>query len=72
MAPMHNLTHAGSVGGGAITVAEAAAMLGTDRTTVIRWIKAGRLVPLAKLPGRTGSWLLDRNAVEAWSNEAAA
>lgn len=47
-------------------------MLGTDRTTVIRWIKAGRLVPLAKLPGRTGSWLLDRNAVEAWSNEAAA
>lgn len=62
---MHNLTHSGSVGRELVTVAEAARIIGTDRSTIIRWITAGRLTPVGKLPGRTGSWLLDRSAVAA-------
>lgn len=39
--------------------------LNVDRTTVIRLVKAGDLVPVAKLPGRTGAFLFNPRDVEA-------
>ena len=34
-----------------------------DRSTLNRWIKSGRIVPVAKLPGRTGAYVFDRNTI---------
>lgn len=61
---MHNLTHSGSVETAEITIAEAVAIAGRDRSTIIRWISSGKLTPTRKLPGRTGTYLLDRTEVE--------
>lgn len=62
---MHNLTHSGSVDAGQeITIAEAVAIAGRDRSTIIRWIGTGKLTPVRKLPGRTGTYLLNRSEVE--------
>jgi predicted site-specific integrase-resolvase len=70
---MHNLTHSGSVEPVAeITIAEAVAIAGRDRSTIIRWIGAGKLRPTRKLPGRTGTYLLDRSEVERIAAEAVA
>lgn len=56
---MHKLTQGYSVEtGGEITVAEAAALIGVDRSTINRWITRGRLAPTRKLPGRTGTTLV--------------
>jgi excisionase family DNA binding protein len=56
---MHNLTHGEGVGlGDEITVAEAAVLIGVDRSTINRWITRGRLAPTRKLPGRTGTTLV--------------
>lgn len=41
--------------------------LNVDRTTVIRLVNAGALVPVAKLPGRTGAYLFDADDVEAFA-----
>lgn len=61
---MHNLTHSGSVEPAEITIAEAVAIAGRDRSTIIRWISSGKLQPTRKLPGRTGTYLLNRSDVE--------
>ena len=45
-------------------VAEAAAILGTDRRTVVRMISRGTL-PAHKMPGKTGAWIISRADVEA-------
>jgi excisionase family DNA binding protein len=56
---MHNLTHGEGVElVDEITVAEAAVLIGVDRSTINRWITRGRLVPTRKLPGRTGTTLV--------------
>lgn len=68
---MHNLTHSGSVETAEITIAEAVAIAGRDRSTIIRWIIAGKLTPTRKLPGRTGSYLLDRSDVVRLAAEVA-
>lgn len=31
--------------------------LNIDRSTLTRWVQAGRIVPVGKLPGRTGAYL---------------
>lgn len=41
-----------------MTAAQAAARLGVDRKTILRWIADGRL-PAVKLAGRTGAYLFD-------------
>lgn len=70
---MHNLTHSGSLDPGTeITIAEAVAIAGRDRSTIIRWIGSGKLTPTRKLPGRTGTYLLDRSEVERIAAEAVA
>lgn len=69
---MHNLTHSGSVETAEITIAEAVAIAGRDRSTIIRWINTGRLTPTRKLPGRTGSYLVARCDVVRLAAEAVA
>lgn len=31
--------------------------LSIDRSTLTRWVQSGRIVPVGKLPGRTGAYL---------------
>lgn len=45
--------------------AEAARLLGVDRATFNRWVKAGRLAPAHTMQGKTGARLFDRRDVEA-------
>lgn len=45
-------------------VTEAAEELDVDRATVTRWLRAGKLTVVVKLPGRNGPYLLDRAAVK--------
>jgi excisionase family DNA binding protein len=52
-----------------VTAAEAADLLGVDRRTVVRYIEHGDLVPSQKLPGRTGAFLIEREAVEQLRDE---
>ena len=70
-AAMHNLTHSGGEPEDEITIAEAVAIAGRDRSTIIRWISSGKLTPSRKLPGRTGAYLLYRDDVELVAAELA-
>jgi len=47
-----------------MTTSELAARLGVDARTVQRKAEAGELPTIGKLPGKTGAWLFDRDAVE--------
>lgn len=48
---------------------------GIDRSTLSRWVKAGRIHPLRQMPGQTGAFLFDAAEVarvkasteEGWS-----
>lgn len=53
-----------------ITSAEAAELLGLDRSGIIRRIQSGQLKPAKTLPGRTGSHLFSRADVLALSSSA--
>lgn len=48
-----------------ISTAQAAKILGLDRSGVIRRIKSGELHPVQTLAGKTGAHLFDRADVEA-------
>ncbi|HPU40182.1 MAG TPA: helix-turn-helix domain-containing protein [Microthrixaceae bacterium] len=43
---------------------EAAEVIGCERSTLSRWITAGRIAPLKKLPGRNGAVLFSRAEVD--------
>lgn len=45
--------------------------LGIDRSTLIRWVQAGRIEPAFKFPGRNGAYLFDTSAVEALAERRA-
>lgn len=47
-----------------ITTAEVADLAGVSTKTVSRWVAAGELAPLTKLPGIRGAFLFDPKAVE--------
>lgn len=47
-----------------ITSAEACERLTIDRSTLSRWVAAGRIVPATKLPGLRGAYLFDPAEVE--------
>lgn len=64
---MHN---EGGAGNGLISTTEAAAILGLERSTVVRWVWAGRLSPSMKVAGATGTYLFHRADVEALIPEA--
>lgn len=55
-----------------IGIAEAASILGRDRTMVHRYIREGRLETAGKLPGLTGAYLLLRADVEGLAAELGA
>ncbi|WP_179297619.1 hypothetical protein [Microbacterium sp. SZ1] len=44
--------------------AEAAGILGIDRSVLLRRVASGQLEPVQKLPARTGAYLFDREAIE--------
>lgn len=54
-----------------ISAAEAAALLGIDRSTLTRWVKAGRIDAAHKNPYLNGALLFDRSAVDALVAERA-
>lgn len=51
--------------------AEACVVLGVNRSTLTRWVKAGRLHAHTKLPGGNGAYLFEREAIEALIQERA-
>ena len=52
-----------------VTTAEAMALLGLDRSAVIRYVSLGRLEPARKLPGVNGAYLFHRADVVALAAE---
>jgi predicted site-specific integrase-resolvase len=48
-----------------MTTAEACAILGVHKWTLIRWIQAGDVTKSQKLAGQTSTWLHDRAEIEA-------
>jgi excisionase family DNA binding protein len=53
-----------------VSTAEAAAILGLERSTVLRWVREGRIAPAMKVSGKTGTYLFRRADVEAKLPEA--
>jgi predicted site-specific integrase-resolvase len=45
-------------------------MLGIDRSTLSRWVAAGKLKPVTQLPGKNGAFVFRRADVEALREEA--
>lgn len=43
---------------------ESCRILGIDKATLSRWVSAGQLTPVHKLPGRNGAYLFDRAHIE--------
>ena len=50
---------------------ESASVIKVDRSTLSRWIAAGRLTPALKLSGPTGAMLFRRSEVERVAREYA-
>lgn len=48
--------------------AEACERLGVDRSTLTRWVQAGRIKPAMKMPGARGAYLFRPSDVEALTN----
>lgn len=55
-----------------MTTTEVATLLGKQPRTIQRQADAGLLPTIAKLPGKTGAWLFDRDAIEALTQDVAA
>jgi excisionase family DNA binding protein len=47
-----------------VTSATACSLLGVDRSTLVRWVAAGRITPAFKFPGPSGAYLFHRSEVE--------
>ncbi|MDP9394382.1 MAG: helix-turn-helix domain-containing protein [Actinomycetota bacterium] len=47
-------------------------LLNIDRSTLSRWVSAGKLAPALRLPGATGAFLFKREDVEALRQGSAA
>ena len=58
--------------GNLIGSAEACDVLGIDRSTLTRWVAAGKVSPSVRLPGRSGAMLFDREDIDALLAEAGA
>lgn len=54
-----------------IGASEAAGLLGIDRSTLTRWVKAGRIEAAHKNPHSNGALVFDREAVERLAAERA-
>lgn len=47
-----------------LTSREVCARLGIDRSTLTRWVQAGRITPAQKLPGLRGAYLFTADALD--------
>lgn len=47
-----------------IGTAEAASILGIDRSVLLRRIQSGKITPALKLPAATGSYLFDEDEIQ--------
>jgi len=52
--------------------AEAAQLLGIDKPTLTRWVKAGRVKAAHKFPGKNGAFIFHRADINALANERSA
>jgi excisionase family DNA binding protein len=64
---MQQVTHSGEL----ITTSEAARRLSVHRSTLARWITAGRIQSAVKVPGQTSTWLVPVTEVDRLLEEAA-
>lgn len=55
-----------------IGAAEAAEILGLERSTLTRWIQRKRITPLTQLDGKRGAYVFDRSDVVSISQGKAA
>jgi excisionase family DNA binding protein len=53
-----------------ITSAQASRIIGIHHSTVLKWVKAGRLTPAMKVPGLRGPMLFAREDVERLADAA--
>lgn len=51
--------------------AETCDLLDIDRSTLTRWVAAGKVAPAVRLPGRTGALLFDRAVIVEMLTKAA-
>ena len=51
---------------------EAARILQVDKPTLTRWVAAGRIIAVHKLPGKNGAFLFHRADIETLAKERAA
>ncbi len=50
---------------------EACTILNIDKATISRWVAAGRITPVAKLPRKNGAFLFARADIYALATERA-
>lgn len=55
-----------------VASAEVCAELNMDRSTLSRWVSAGKIAPAMKMPGRNGAMLFNRSDIERLKTGAAA
>lgn len=51
--------------------ADVCAILRINRSTLSRWVAAGKLTPAQQLPGQTGAFLFQRDDIERLAPEPA-
>lgn len=49
---------------------EACDVLGVNRSTLTRWVAAGRITPVTRLPGTTGAYVFRRADIDAIAQAA--
>jgi excisionase family DNA binding protein len=55
-----------------VTSSTVCSQLGIDRSTLVRWVQAGRITPAFKFPTSNGAYLFERAEVERIRNERTA
>ncbi|WP_280298248.1 helix-turn-helix domain-containing protein [Nocardia neocaledoniensis] len=55
-----------------LSAGQTAEMIGVHQTTVVRWAHKGIVPVVGKLPGETGSYVFDRDAVQEFLDKRAA
>lgn len=54
-----------------LSTAEAAELAGVDRSTITRWVAAGRITPILRGPTGNGAMFFRRNDIASLTREAA-
>ena len=74
--PMHNVSRVADMSKTTtpdmLGPADVCERLGIDRSTLTRWVKAGKIVPAMKLPGLRGAHVFTADEVERVAKRTAA